>query len=353
MLALTPTTARPPRDQVPGLETPPRSRPRPDLPGLGRPNGARPLHRDDPRGAGLQGPGRARHGRRQRSIRPRLRPHLHRGGCRHHRHGGAAGGGHPPQRPPRHAGLRPRDVQPSGPVLPTAQRRSDRCRAGRHRLGVRGVTPVPHPADEPHRGGGPGRLDDGRTDGVREAVGAPVVQPPRAAGARAVGRARPRHPGRCRRHWRRRWGTSTWRTSIRRTTNTGISPTITCGRRWWPGMRPRPTAWRASGSTPATRRRTRRSTPSARCPLRWPRWSNPSIATCLVLSYNDESWLELEELEAMCSIQRPAEGTDERDGTGRATGPGVGRSQRSPSTRLDTSAPASASSTPPGARWAG
>ena len=38
----------------------------------------------------------------------------------------------------------------------------------------------------------------------------------------------------------------------------------------------------------------------------------------LVLSYNNESWLELEELEAICSIQRPAEGTAERDGTGRS-----------------------------------
>ena len=45
----------------------------------------------------------------------------------------------------------------------------------------------------------------------------------------------------------RGWGTSTWRIWIRRTTSTGISPTITCGRHWWPGMRPRPTAWPASG----------------------------------------------------------------------------------------------------------
>ena len=31
--------------------------------------------------------GRARHRRRQRPLRPRLRPHLHRGGCRRHRYG--------------------------------------------------------------------------------------------------------------------------------------------------------------------------------------------------------------------------------------------------------------------------
>ena len=37
----------------------------------------------------------------------------------------------------------------------------------------------------------------------------------------------------------------------------------------------------------------------------------------LVLSYNDESWLDLEELEAMCSIQgTPGGGAGEREGTG-------------------------------------
>ena len=43
----------------------------------------------------------------------------------------------------------------------------------------------------------------------------------------------------------------------------------------------------------------------------------------LVLSYNDESWLDLEELEAMCSIQSPRKGTGETDpvgGTDRASG---------------------------------
>ena len=153
----------------------------------------------------------------------------------------------------------------------------------------------------------------------------------------------PRHPGRRGRRWRRRSGTSTWRTSIRRTTSTGISPTTTCGRRWWPGMRPRPTAWPASGWTPATHPRTRRSTPSGPWPARWRRWSNPSTATCWCLSYNDESWLDLEELEAMCAIGRRSSG-------GRRCG---ARWRRSPSTRLDTSGPASASSTRPGARWAG
>ena len=107
------------------------------------------------------------------------------------------GGRHPPQRAPRQAGLRARDVQPSGPVLPTAQRRPDRCRAGRHRLGLCGVTPVPPAAHEPHRGRGPGRFDHRRADGVREAVGPPVVQPARAAGAGAARGSGPRRPGRC------------------------------------------------------------------------------------------------------------------------------------------------------------
>ena len=268
------------RDQVPGLQAPPRPGADRDLPGLGRPHGARPLHRHHPRRPGLQGTGHARHRRRQRSIRPRLRPHLHRGGCRRHRRGRAPGGGHPPQRSPRQAGLRHRDVQPSGPVLPTAQRRSDRCRAGCHRLGVCGVTPVPPAADEPDRGGGPGGLDDRRADGVREAVGAAVVQPAGAAGARAAGRGRAAPSRAMRWRWRRSWGTSTWRTWIRRTTSTGISPTTTCGRRWWPGMRPRPTAWPASGWTPATHPHDPRSIRSGRCRPRWPRWSNPWTATC-------------------------------------------------------------------------
>ena len=79
---------------------------------------------------------------------------------------------------------------------------------------------------------------------------------------------------------RRSSGISTWRTSIRRTTSTGISPTTTCGRRWWPGMRPRPTAWPASGWTPVTHPRTRRSTRSGPCRRRWRRWCNPWTATC-------------------------------------------------------------------------
>ena len=179
----------------------------------------------------------------------------------------AAGGRRPTSNElPGTAGLRHRDLQPSGPLLPTAQRRSDRCRARRHRLGVCGVTPVPPPVDVPHRGGGPRRLDHRRADGLREAVGAPLVQAAGAAGAGAAGGAGPRHPGRRGGVRPADLGTSTWRTWTRRTTSTGISPTTTCGRRWWPGTRPRPTAWPASGSMPVTHPRTRCSTPSSTMP---------------------------------------------------------------------------------------
>ena len=106
----------------------------------------------------------------------------------------------------------------------------------------------------------------------------------------------------------RDWGTSTWRTWIRRTTSTGISPTTTCGRRWWPGTRPRPTAWPASGSMPGTHPpapsfNSKRTMPAALA-------SVVQSVDCdlLVLSYNNESWLGLEELEAMCSIRAGSDG---------------------------------------------
>ena len=108
--------------------------------------------------------------------------------------GELAGGDHPPQRRPRQAGLRARDVQPAGQVLPIQERRSDRCRPGLHRVGVCGVALVSAPVDVTDRGGGPGRLDDGCADGIREAMGAPVVQSVGAAGARALGGGGARHP---------------------------------------------------------------------------------------------------------------------------------------------------------------
>ena len=70
----------------------------------------------------------------------------------------------------------------------------------------------------------------------------------------------------------------------------------------------------------------------------------------LVLSYNNESWLGLEELEAMCAIRAGS-------GAPGAAVAGGGRAKtrwrRWPSTRLATSGPASASSIHPGARSGG
>ena len=70
----------------------------------------------------------------------------------------------------------------------------------------------------------------------------------------------------------------------------------------------------------------------------------------LVLSYNNESWLGLDELEAMCAVVRaPSRSGGQTD----PPPPWSGRWQRSPSTPLDTSGPGSASSTHPGARSGG
>ena len=84
---------------------------------------------------------------------------------------------------------------------------------------------------------------------------------------------------------------STSPTWTRPTTSTATSPTTTSGRPWWPGTRPRPTAWPASGSTPATRPRAAPSTPSGPCPTRSRQVVRSVDCELLVLSYNDESWL--------------------------------------------------------------
>ena len=119
---------------------------------------------------------------RHRSLRPRLRPDLHRHRCCHRRHEGADRSHRPPQRPARPTRLRARHVLLGGPVLPTVQRRSDRCRPRRHRVGVCGVTLVPPPPHQPDRGGRPGRLDHRRPDGLREAVGTALGQAARRCG---------------------------------------------------------------------------------------------------------------------------------------------------------------------------
>ena len=58
------------------------------------------------------------------------------------------------------------------------------------------VAALPGAADQPDRGGRPGRLDDRRADGLREAVGAPLVPAARAASARAARRTGPGGAGR-------------------------------------------------------------------------------------------------------------------------------------------------------------
>ena len=81
-------------------------------------------------------------------------------------------------------------------------------------------------------------------------VGAAGVAGPGPPRRRRAGRSAPTRSA----VTQRRSGSSTSPTSTRRTTSTGTSRTTTCGRRSWRGMRPRTTASRASGSTPAIRR---------------------------------------------------------------------------------------------------
>ena len=87
------------------------------------------------------------------------------------------------ERRPGPGRLRHRDLLPAVPVLPAVQRRADRRRAGQPSNATGGRHPlVPGAAHEPHRGGRPGRLDHRRADGVREALVGPFLQPARAAG---------------------------------------------------------------------------------------------------------------------------------------------------------------------------
>ena len=109
-------------------------------------------------------------------------------------------------------------------------------------------------------------------------------------------------------------------------------------------------AWDAPEAYGVARKRVDARDPSTRSAFNSKRTMPAALASVvqsvdcdlLVLSYNDESWLELEELEAMCAIRAgwPARCSD-------------ARWRRWPSTRLATSGPASASSTPPGARSGG
>ena len=106
-------------------------------------------------------------------------------------------------------------------------------------------------------------------------------------------------------------------------------------------------AWDAPEAYGVARKRVDARDPSTRSAFNSKRTMPAALASVvqsvdcdlLVLSYNNESWLGLEELEAMCSI--------------RTAGRADVRWRRWPSTRLATSGPASASSTHPGARWGG
>ncbi len=154
-------------------------------------------------------------------------------------------------------------------VLPALQRSPDRRHPRRDRTRLPRVGPLPGAADQPDRGGRPGRLDDRRADGLREAVGAPIVPAARAASARAAPRIGPGACGATRASWPRRWGRSTSRTWIRPTTSTVTSPTTTSGKRSSRGMRRCTTASRASASTPVTPRRAASSTNATGWPTRW------------------------------------------------------------------------------------
>ena len=102
---------------------------------------------------------------------------------------------------------------------------------------------------------------------------------------------------------------STSRTSTRRTTSTATSRTTTCGRRSSRGTRPSTTASRASGSTRATRRRRACSTIGARCRTRSRSVIRDVDAELVVVSYNNESWVAIDELEAACRARGGAVAT--------------------------------------------
>ena len=97
-------------------------------------------------------------------------------------------------------------------------------------------------------------------------------------------------------------GRSTSPISTRPTTSTATRRTTTSGRRSWPGTRPTTTGWRASGPRSATGERSafnsRRTMPDALAQV-----VRDVRARLLVLSYNDESWMGLDELVEMCRVR--------------------------------------------------
>ena len=185
--------------------------------------------------------------------------------------------------------------------------------------------PAPH---EPDRGRRPSRLDHRRADGVPQAVG-PACPPAAApcARPRCLRGARLERSAATPSSWRRRSDRSTSPTSTRPTTSTGTSRTTTCGRRSWRGTRPRTTASPASASTAAIQStrsafNSRRTMPAALAAV-----IAGVDAELVVVSYNDEAWLTLDDLVDDVLLST------------------AGTSRCSPSTRSATSARRSASTT--------
>ena len=254
-----------PFDQVPRVEAPSRSRALGDRPCRGGPDGGRPVHRDHPRGPGLQGAG----------------AHVTAVDTARYAHVFARC------------------------YIETDARSVDSARAGAVLAGLDGLPGRPGYVTEVFcRQSRFFQPDNGaRIDAIRDAIardwaGSPIEpilltslieaadrvdsttgvqmayvkqwadrsKQPLAASSAGAARWR-RHGGAGRRGG---GGTdaarpSTSRISIRPTTSTATPRTITCGRRWWRGTRHRTTASPASDPTFGIRRRARCSTRAEEC----------------------------------------------------------------------------------------
>ena len=169
---------------------------------------------------------------------------------------------------PRAAGTSPaRSASRPATSTPTTARRSTAQGGGRparpRPVGARAA------ADEPDRGGRPGRLDGRRADGVPQAMGAAGAAAARAARAgRVPGPRGHRACGATPTSWPASSTVSTSRTSTRPTTSTPTSRTTTCGRPSTGATSPTTTASPASASTAA--RPSPPTTPAGRRATRWP-----------------------------------------------------------------------------------
>ena len=163
--------------------------------GSGCTHRARPLHRHDTRGAGVQAGRRARHRGRHRAVLRGVRADVRRHRCRSGRPPCARGGGRRPQRAPGCARLLHRDVLRAVAVLPARERCAGRRRARRDRARPRRHRALPDPAHQPDRGRRSRRFHRRRADGLREAVGAAFVPAAHAASPGAAPRHRDRACG--------------------------------------------------------------------------------------------------------------------------------------------------------------